>query len=239
MNTEHYNPHGQSLIDYLDGETDVVITVHDERREPSKVPVGLFFRGPEQFPTLETAALDMCRGRVLDIGAGAGCHALVLQARGLDVVAIDFLPECVEVCRRRGVRDARVADIHVFDGGPYDTLLGLMNGLAVVPRLEGLRPFLERVRTLVAAGGRFVVDSCDLRAASRVRGDPPPETLVDNGRYFGEKTLQLEYKGRRGSVFTQLYVDPDTLIDHAGAAGWSCEIVEQDETGRYLARLSA
>ncbi len=94
MNTDHYDPHGQSLIDYLDGASEAFVTVYDERREPCRVPVSLFFREPDAFPPLERTALDLCRGRVLDIGAGAGCHALALQERGLDVVAIDFLSHC-------------------------------------------------------------------------------------------------------------------------------------------------
>ena len=80
--------------------------------------------------------------------------------------------------------------------------------------------------------------SADLRLAARFRGEPPPEGLVEDGRYFGEKTLQLEYNGRRGAAFTQLYADPDTLVEYAAAAGWSSEIVDREETGRYLSRLT-
>ncbi|HYX41978.1 MAG TPA: class I SAM-dependent methyltransferase [Pyrinomonadaceae bacterium] len=234
--TEHYEPHGQSLLDYLHGEAQAVITVHSDGGQRTDVPVQLFFREPDHFP-LELQAIELCRGRVLDIGAGAGCHTLALQTRGLEVVAIDFLSECVEVMRARGVRAAQQGDIHTFTAEPFDTLLSLMNGLALVRDLCGLQPFLTRLRHLLKPGGQFLVDSCDLRRTGRPQSQATIEARRHDGRYFGESDLQLEYKGRRGAPFTQLCVDAATLNAHAQAAGWSCEIVVQEATVRYLARL--
>ena len=234
--TAHYNPHGQSLLDYQRGNTAAIITVHSASGLKTDVPVGLFFRTPDQFP-LEQQALELCRGRVLDIGAGAGSHALALQARGFAVVALDFLPECVTVMRERGVGEALEADIHTFVAAPFDTLLSLMNGLAVVPNLAGLQPFLRSLRRLLKPGGQFLLDSTDLRRTGRAQSAAMVAAAERAGRYFGEAELQLEYKGRRGKPFTQLYVDADTLAAHAQAAGWTCEIITQEENGRYLARL--
>lgn len=235
--TAHYNPHGESLLDYQRGDTTAIITIHSAGGLTADVPVGIFFRAADEFP-LEQQALALCRGRVLDIGAGAGGHALALQARGLEVVAIDFLPECVEVMRARGVREAHVADIHTYETAPFDTLLSLMNGLAMVHDLAGLRPFLASLRRLLKPGGQFLVDSTDLRRTGRPQSAAMVEAAVRAGRYFGEADLQLEYKGRRGVPFTQLYVDAETLAEHARAAGWACEIVVQEAAGRYLARLT-
>ena len=79
--TEHYEPHGQSLLDYLHGEAQAVITVHSDGGQRTDVPVQLFFREPDHFP-LELQAIELCRGRVLDIGAGAGWATLaVLQEK--------------------------------------------------------------------------------------------------------------------------------------------------------------
>ena len=238
MSTDHYNPHGVSLLDYLNGDTSTTIAVYGELVERRDVPVQLFFREPADFPALEKKAIELCRGRVLDIGAGAGCHSLALQDRGLPVCAIDFLPECVEVMKKRGVREAHCANIHTFEAEAFDTLLSLMNGTAVVRDLAGLQPFLRDVRRLLKPDGQFLVDSTDMRQVAAPRIQAYLETKRERGEYFGEMHLQLEYKGRRGAPFTQLYVDPETLSEHATQSGWACEIVEQDESGRYLARLT-
>jgi SAM-dependent methyltransferase len=234
--TEHYDPHGQSLLDYQHGDTAAVITIHSAGGQRADMPVSIFFRAADAFP-LEAKAIELCRGRTLEIGAGAGMHALALEARGLEVVAIDFLPACVEVMRARGVRNAQQADIHTYEAAPFDTLLALMNGLALVRNLAGLQPFLKRLRQLVKPGGQFLVDSTDLRKTGRPQSAAMVEAATRAGRYFGEADLQLEYKGRRGAPFTQLYVDAVTLMEHARVAGWDCEIIVQEEMGRYLARL--
>lgn len=236
MTTEHYDPHGESLLDYLDGDMSAVITIHSAGGQRTDVPVSIFFRAPDMFP-LEARALELCRGRVLDFGAGAGVHTLALQTRGLEVVALDLLPTCVAVMRRRGVRDARCASIHTFTSEPFDTLLSLMNGLSLVRDLSGLQPFLVNLKRLLKPGGQFLVDSTDLRLTGRPQSAAMVAAAERAGRYFGEADLQLEYKGRRSAPFTQLYVDAATLTTHARAAGWTCEIIEQEATGRYLAKL--
>lgn len=237
MNTKHYDPHGHALNDYFNGNTAATIAVYGDNGEllHPEVPLALFFRTPEEFPPLERKAVELCRGRVLEFGAGTGCHSLAIQERGLDVCAIDFLPACVEIARHRGVRDTRLADIRDFDDGPFDTLLSLMNGLAIVPNLGDLEPFLEQLRRLVNPGGQLLIDSSDLRKTGRYESKPESET--DTVCFHAEVKRQLEYKGRRGLEFSQLYVNPETLFAHAVRAGWTGRLIDQDETGRFLAQL--
>jgi SAM-dependent methyltransferase len=70
-----------------------------------------FFDLEGEQAVIDESLIAACRGRVLDVGAGAGRHALELQRRGHDVVAIDVSTDCVELMRARGVRDADVTDI--------------------------------------------------------------------------------------------------------------------------------
>lgn len=233
MGTDHYDPHGSALLDFFNGDTSATIVIH-ERGKQKEVPLKLFFRGWEEFPPLEKTAIEMCRGRVLDIGAGTGCHSLVLQERGLSVYAMDFLPQCVDIMKRRGVKEAHCGDIYTFNAEPFDTLLCLMNGLAVVKNLAGLEPFLANIRRLVNRGGQFLIDSTDRRPLAQQHGEPSTPEPV----YPGEAHLQLEYKNKKGQPFTQLYVDPEALAEHASRAGWRCEIIEEGEGRRYLARLT-
>lgn len=224
-----WRPHGRALLDYLEGRRPAAVRVTGEDGEEELVDAAVFFRGPDEFSALEEAALDLCRGRVLDVGAGAGAHALALQCRGLEVVAIDVAPEAVEVMRRRGVRDARLGEaIGYQDSRPFDTLLLLMNGIGVVGTLAGLERFLGESRRLLCAGGQILLDSYD-------PGPPLPGAPRD--RYPGEMRFRLEYAGR-GPFYEWLFVDLDTLRQRAACAGYRGEGIWQEAEGHYLARLT-
>ena len=230
MTRSAWRPHGLALLDYLAGDRQARVRVLGEDGEEEWVEAAVFFRGPAEFSALEDAALGLCRGRVLDAGAGAGSHALVLQGRGLAVVAIDIAPEAVEVMRRRGVRDARCADIFGFQGERFDTLLLLMNGIGIVESLAGLTRFLGEIPRLLLPGGQVLFDSYDLVEGEGAVKDP-------SGRYPGELRFRLEYLGRRAPAYGWLFVDFPTLRDTAAKLGWAAQVIWQEAEGHYLARL--
>ncbi len=221
-------PHGAALRDFLAGDLDAEVIVRAEDGEEDRTPARVFFRGPEEFSALDEAALDLCRGRVLDVGAGAGCHSLVLQARGLVVGALDVSTDAVEVMRRRGVRDVRCGNVFSFSGERFDTLLILMNGIGLVGTLDGLDRFLRDVPRLLAEGGQILLDSFD----------PGPADPERPQAYPGEMRFQLEYRGLRGVFYDFVFLDFETLRRHAECAGWNCESIWQEEEGHYLARLT-
>jgi SAM-dependent methyltransferase len=223
-----WSPHGLALRDFLAGDLDAEVIVRAEDGEEERTPARVFVRGPADFSALDEAALDLCRGRVLDVGAGAGCHSLVLQARGISVTALDVSPEAVDVMRRRGVRDVRCGDVFAFAGERFDTVLILMNGIGLVGTLVGLDRFLRGVSRLVSPGGQILLDSFD----------PGPQTPGRSHGYAGEMRFQLEYRGVRGAYYHFVFLDFETLRRRAAPAGWCCESIWQEDEGHYLARLT-
>jgi SAM-dependent methyltransferase len=227
-------PHGEALRSYFEGNTDASILVHDDHGDVDELPVSYFFREPEDFPEIELKALSLCRGRVLDVGAGAGCHSLFLQEQGFEVVPIEVLPELVDVLTGRGLANARQAEVFDLDGEKFDTVLLLMNGVGLAGTVEGLQGFLLQVQSLVVDGGQILADSTDLRG---LVGLPEGSTTREDGRYIGEVTFQLEFAGRKGPPFPQLYADPDLLVSVVEEGGWRCEISLRNENGGYLAQI--
>ena len=238
MNHASLHPYGLAILDYFNGNVSATITVIDELAHRTDVPVDRFFREFEDFPELEKKALELCFGEILDIGAGAGRHSLALQRRGHSVCALDIVPDCVRVMKMRGVHCAYCSDVLEFNGGPFDTVLGVMNGLTMVRTLERLPLFLQHIRRLVKPGGQYLVDSTDIR---RLKGASEMNDLfatkLREGKYFGELTAQMEYKNSKATL-TELYVDQERLRDCARETGWNCEIVVEQDNGRYLARLT-
>ncbi|UCC83410.1 MAG: class I SAM-dependent methyltransferase [Gemmatimonadota bacterium] len=230
-------PHGRALRDFFDGDRDATIVVHSSLGEHEELPVAVFFRAPEDFFPFERAALPLCRGRVLDIGAGTGVHALYLQDRGLEVVAIDVLPEAVEIMRSAGVRDARVADVWEFSDEPFDTILMMMNGIGILGTLAGLDRFLREAPRLLKSDGQIVLDSGPARVVGEPEDAAVEVAIAGDETHHGEAWITLEYKGQRGPPFRELYADSETLTRHAAAAGFESEVVCRDDLGGFVARL--
>lgn len=222
------------------GRADKLI-VSSSMFDDDELPVPTLFRTPAQMNGLERRALQLAQngGRVLDVGAGAGCHALALQQAGADVTAIDISPLAVETMRERGVARARAADF--FDpshaeciGGGYGTVLMLMNGLGIAGRLDRLPRLFGRLDEVLAAGGCALADSSDLRY---VFEEEDGSFCPESGRYYGEVDFRMTYGGVRGRRFNWLYVDFDTLAKAAAKAGFVASRVMRGEHYDYLCKL--
>jgi SAM-dependent methyltransferase len=238
MDPDTWKPHAAAMEAYHRGKHDAVLVVYDDF-ERDEIPVSYFFRSPDQFPPLERVALDLCRGRVLDVGAGSGCHSLALQDRGFEVTAIEILPALVRILRERGVQDARAATWMDVEAEPFDTVFMMMNGLGLTETLPGLRRFFSEARRLVSPGGQVLADSTDVRVRLDVEAGRTGALERADGRYVGELHFQVEYDGQKGEPFPQLYVDAATLRRYAREEAWDCEIVrDPDVYGNYLAQLS-
>lgn len=231
------DPMGQAIRDYFETGRAARLRVFSPQFEEDEMPVSTLFRTETAMPPLERLALDLCRGRVLDVGAGAGCHSLALQHRGLEVTAIDISPLSVGVMRRRGVTDVRAVDL--FDeafAGCYDTVLMLMNGSGIVGRLERMPQFFRRIKQLLSPDGQILMDSSDLRY---VFEDEDGALDIDlNGAYYGELDYRMQYRQVKGDDFPWLYVDFGTLSCHAQANGFRAELLAEGSHYDYLARLT-
>ncbi len=230
------DPMGAAVSDYYANGRASRLRVFSTLFDEDELPVETLFRTWDAMPGIERKALAACRGRVLDVGAGAGCHSLVLQERGFEVTAVDVSPLLVDVMRRRGVRDVRHAD--VFDPSfvdAYDTVLMLMNGSGIIGRIERMPEFFRRMKLLLRPGGCIIMDSSDLRY---VFEDEDGVLDIDlNAGYYGEVDFRMKYKSVEGPSFDWLYVDFDTLAYHASENGFTAERLAQGGHYDYLAVL--
>jgi SAM-dependent methyltransferase len=233
-----WRPLGSALVDYHNGDTEAKIIIASELWEDEPTPVAAFYRPDRhELPELERRALELCRGRVLDLGAGAGRHSLELQSAGHDVVAVDPLSEAVAIMTERGVRDARRGGLDTVSGERFDTVLALMHGLGIIGDLHGLGRLLHDLPGLLEPGGRLIGDSADLSA---VLADEAPELAAELStpdRYLGEVEFRLRYRGREGAPYPWLFVDPATLELLGQAAGTQVHIDRHGDRGSYLAVL--
>lgn len=230
------DPMGAAIRDYQSKGKASRLRVLSSMFDEDEMPVGHLFRTFNQMPRLEQKALSMAKGRVLDIGAGAGCHALALQERGLEVKAIDISPLSCEVMKERGVKNAEC--VNLFNPqlqGKYDTLLLLMNGTGIAGKLNRLSMLLNRLKELLAEGGQILIDSSDLKYI--YENEDGSMDIDLNAPYYGEVDYQMQYKNVKGEPFDWLYTDPMLLASISKQCGLNCEIVEEGENYDFLARL--
>ena len=232
----HKDPMGAAIADYFAKGRAGKLRVFSSQFDEDEIPVEQLFRTFDEMPPLEQKALELAQGRILDCGAGSGCHALALQDMGKDVEAIDISPLSVDVMQKRGVKQA--FQINLFDENylqKFDTILMLMNGSGIIGKLENMNTFFTKMKQLLNPGGCIYMDSSDLRYLFE---DEDGSFLVDLAAgYYGEIDFRMQYKQVKGEVFDWLYVDFQTLSYYATENGFKAELVEEGEHYDYLACL--
>jgi len=269
MNTEilsaDKDPMGAAILDFQKQGKAARLRVLSSMFEEDEMPVTHLFRSTREMPMLEQKALQLAKGRVLDIGAGSGCHTLALQEKGFTVKAIDISPLSCEAMKLRGVKDAEcinLFDPHLSSGnhseghqenlseehqethseehqeqfeGGFDTILLLMNGTGIAGKIEHLPALFQRLKALLNPGGQILIDSSDLKYI--YENEDGSFDINLNGAYYGEVDYQMIYKDVKGDRFDWLYVDFPLLKSIAETCGLHGELVAEGEHYDYLARI--
>lgn len=215
--------------------TDII--VHSPDFDDDIIPVHYLFRTYREMPILERKALDHCTGRVLDVGSGAGSHALHLQEeKNLEVTAIDISPGAIEISKLRGLKDVRNLNYFDLKDEKYDTILFLMNGTGIIEKLNNLDHFFQHSKTLLSPGGKILIDSSDLRYL--FDEDKDGGIWIEPGSsYYGEMEFSLSYKKEVSSPFNWLYLDFNLLKMAAAKMNFSCKLLQKGEHYDFLAEL--
>ena len=204
--------------------------VHDQFGPKVEMPISMYFRNQKQLPKLETLALQQCKGKILEVGAGAGSHALILQEKNQDITALEISPASCEVMIARGVNNVICEDFFAYSGEKYDTILMLMNGIGICANITGLRTFLEQSRDLLEEDGVIIFDSSDIAYMYE-------DGIFPEDHYYGEARVCYEYKGKIDTAFNWLYIDQKKLKEVAAEENWELEILYKDHQDQYLAKL--
>jgi SAM-dependent methyltransferase len=219
------------------GDRDAALVLEREGGGEQVIPVSAFFRLPADFYRLETDALNFCRGRVLDVGAGTGVHARWLQERDFSVTAVDSESEAAAIMLASGLRDVRCSDVLSISGELYDTILVLGRSIGMAGDLVGLTMLLGKFHTLTPSDGQVLLSSLDIECTDDPILQGCARFARAAGRYPGETHFIEKFGVLRGSVVKWLYVDPRTLATSALDSAWDLEILHSEADGNYLARL--
>lgn len=229
------DPFGEAIQEYFEKGKAPDLNVNSNYTEDEEISASYFFRDEKQMPKLELKALKLCKGKILDVGAAAGCHSIVLQKKGYSVTALEKSLLAAEVLKKRGIQKVICDDIYSFSDQQFDTILLLMNGTGIGETISGLKKLLLHLKTLLNANGQILIDSSDIKY---LFAEDDGSLWVDlaNPKYYGEMTYEVRYK-KSLVKFNWLFVDFDTLKKLTSKIGLECILAEQGEHHDYLAQL--
>lgn len=227
------DPFGTAALDAVAGKYSDELLIHANKLEGQNIPLEYLIRSFEEMPLIEQTALKKAKGKVLDVGAGAGSHALYLQEKGVNVYAIDTSLGMTQAMTKRGVKNVVHGKVEEYKGEMFDTILCLMTGIGMAGNIEGLPPFISSLLNLLKPGGQILIDGADIR-------DLFDEDELNNGdEYYGEFVYTSEYKGVKSDPFPWLYIPAETLQDCCAAMGVKCKIIKWGDNNDYLAKIGA
>lgn len=229
---------GKAILDYQTNNNPEDIITETSISEADEMSVAYLFRNFTKMPKLEQKALQLTKGKVLDVGCGAGSHALYLQNEiKLEVTAIDISENAIQACQLRGLKNVEVVNVLDIDASEkFDTILLLMNGTGIFGKLNQISTYLQKLKNLLNEGGQILIDSSDIIYMFDQDEDGAYE--INGNGYYGELTFTIQYKGETEETFDWLYLDYNTLQNAAIANDLECELIMEGEHFDYLARLT-
>lgn len=225
---------GAAIKEYAVSRKPGDIIVTSDICEDDIIPVEVLFRKYDEMPELEKIALDRVKGKILDVGAGSGTHALYLQDLGFDVTCIDVSAGAVEIMKKSGLKAEKI-NFFSYNKQKFDTILMLMNGIGIAGKLSNLERTLLHAKSLLNKGGKILCDSSDIKYLYE---DEDGSLWMDlNSEYYGNFRFQMKYKKEKGPWFDWLYVDFDSLFTAAKNVGLKAVRLEEIDD-HYIAELT-
>lgn len=228
---------GKAILDFQTNNSPEDLITETTISDEDEMSVAYLFRDFSGMPKLEQQALLLSKGKVLDVGCGAGSHSLYLQnEKKLEVTAIDISNNAVEACQLRGISDVSRTDILEYKSDEkFDTILLLMNGTGIFGKIENVSKYLQKLKSLLSENGQILIDSSDI--IYMFDEDEDGGKWISGDAYYGELEFTISYKGEKEAPFPWLYMDYNTLRNAAVANVLKCELVLEGEHFDYLARL--
>lgn len=227
---------GKAILDYQTTTSPESIITETNISEADEMDVAYLFRDFNEMPLMEQKALQLCSGKILDVGCGAGSHSLYLQEKGFDVTAVDVSENAIKACELRGIKNVKVYNVLDIQNEKFDTIILLMNGTGIFGNLLETPKYLQKLKSLLHAGGQILIDSSDI-IYMYDENDDGSFAVPANG-YYGELTFTIQYKNQTESEFPWLYLDYNTLQNACIDNNLKCELVMEGEHFDYLAKIT-
>ena len=230
---------GQALLDSFHGRNGFAVIERDDGLVEIDRPIERYLAGVAAWGKSEQRAVRLVRGRVLDIGAGAGRHALHLQKKGFRVTAVDPSPAAVKLCRERGIRDVRQKTLEQLSprDGRFDTVILFGNNFGLLRSFRMARKLLCKLARMTGSSGQILATSTDpYRTADPVHLAYHRRNRR-RGRMGGQLRLRVRYKMRISPWFDYLLASQEEVRRIVAGTGWTVAKIITDGKAPFVVRL--
>jgi len=195
----------------------------------------LYFSSYDDWSTHVKSGLAFAQGRVLDIGIGAGRHALYLQEQGFEVVGIDNSPLAVRVAKKRGVKDSRVMSITDVDDSlrQFDTIIMLGNNWGLVGGYLQAQSILKRLYQITSDDAKIIAETTNPYTTEDPIHLQYHHHNRQKGRMSGQIRFRVRYRHYCGDWMDYLLASlPEVKLLIQGT-GWNLMQTFGDIDGQY------
>ena len=200
----------------------------------------LYFSEYKDWRKTEKEAMKYVRGRVLDIGCGAGRHSLYLQGKGFDVTGIDNSPLAIKICRLRGLKKAKVMgikEVGKFKADSFDTIIMMGNNFGLFGSFRLAQTLLKKLHWVTSPDGLIIAMTRDPYTTKDPAHAAYHKLNRKRGRMPGQLRIRVRYKGVIGNWFDYLLVSKDELRKILDNTGWRIERFIDGNDGQYIMLL--
>lgn len=228
---------GQMIWAYYKGKEVCEIIERDDGYFSAHKGPEIYFSEYKNWAPIERKAMKSAKGRVLDIGCGAGRHSLYLQEKGLDVLCIDNSPLAIKICKLRGLKRAKVMSLEAARFGPnsFDTILMMGGTFGLLGSLTKAKNSLKRFHKMTSKNGLIIGETRDPYKTDNPAHLKYHESNRKRGRMSGQARIRARFEKAVTEWFDWLMVSQEEMQKLLMGTGWKLRDTLESQNSKYIA----
>lgn len=230
--------YGQEVLAYLQGKRSYEVIERDDGFIDFSKGAPDYFAEYKKWPKIQKQAIKFAIGKVLDIGTGAGRVALYLQNKKFKVTAIDNSPLAIKVCKKRGIKDAKILPferIDYFKTKKFDTIIMFGNNFGLFGSYKKAKSLLKKLYKITTPGALIIAESTDPYDTKDSAHLSYHDFNKKQGRMPGQLCIRVRFKTYIGEWFDYLLVSRDEMKNILKGTGWKIKKFIDSDNFRYCA----
>lgn len=204
------------------------------------MPAKGYFSKYEEWLKIEQRAMEFVKGRVLDVGCGAGRHSLYLQGKGFGVTGIDISPLALKVCRLRELKKVKLMPVENVNFKPdtFDTIIMMGNNFGLFASFNKAKKLLKKFHRITSKNAVIVADTRDPYKTDNPMHLAYHKRNRERGRMGGQIRIRVRFRIYIGKWFDYLMVSKEEMKQILEGTGWKIkEFVDSEsgDTSRFVA----